>query len=617
GDFGSVAFATGLSLFVLATCGRLEAVRQRAEAFEVIAAEKGATLWVSVARGWASWARGLLTEDAATAAAELREVIDAKRERQERQAVHHWYALLAELQGAAGADDDALASVAEGLALAEQTESYRMNARLHHVRGDVLAKRDPVAAEAAYREALHIAREQGARTFELQAAHALAKLYRNMNRAADAHAVLGPALDGFSPTPEMSEIGEAQTLLEVLERDEAVKTDSTRRERRVQLQLAYGAALISARGYGAEETVKAFDRARELSAGIGGSVDRLALLYGTWLGAVTTESFEAASKASAALLAEATQARNGGAIGVAHRAVGATLLYGGLFHDAKCQFDQATSLLGKTDDAELARRFNGSPRAAARSLRAMAAWATSDFDLAARDAQEAEAEAERADDAMTRCYVYGWAATFGAMCRNAPLTGLNAQRLLKVVADTGLRAWAPAAEQFERWSRSMSGGGPFSVDNLRAARPALKEVGHDKIVTPIIGVLAAEADVRKGRADEALALVEELITEVRASGLRWQEAELLRVSGEARVAGAATDPDRAISAMEAAISLAHEQGGRAFKLRAALSLAKVYQSTNRAADANAVLASALEGFSPTPAFPEIEEAQRLLGSLGS
>ena len=220
----------------------------------------------------------------------------------------------------------------------------------------------------AHREGLRIAREQGARTFELQAAHALAKLYQRMNRAGEAHAVLALALEGFSTTSEFLKISEAQTLLEVLERDEAVKTESARRERRVQLQLAHGTALISARGYGAEETVKAFDRARELSAGVDGSVDRLALLHGTWLGAVTTDSFEAASKAAAALLAEAMQARNGGAIGVAHRAVGATLLYGGLFHEAKHQFDEVTSPLASTDDPELARRFNGGPRAAAHIL---------------------------------------------------------------------------------------------------------------------------------------------------------------------------------------------------------------------------------------------------------
>jgi hypothetical protein len=65
-------------------------------------------------------------------------------------------------------------------------------------------------------------------------------------------------------------------------------------------------------------------------------------------------------------------------------------------------------------------------------------WSTSDFDLAGRDSLEAGAAAERAD-AMTQGYVYGWGATFGAVRRYVPLTGLNARRLLKLVAYTGLR----------------------------------------------------------------------------------------------------------------------------------------------------------------------------------
>ena len=524
---------------------------------------------------------------------------------------------LAEAEVEASEIEAALTTIDRVIADSERTGQHWFDAESHRARGQILLKRDPTntgPAEEAFLTAIAIAQQQHARSFELRAALSLTKLYQSSGRAADAHAALAPALAGFSPTPEMPEIGEALALLAALERDEAVKAESERRGRRVQLQLAYGAALMSARGYGAEETVKAFDRARELSAGVGGSVDRLALLYGTWLGAVTTESFEASSKASAALLAEATQARNAATIAVAHRAIGATLLYGGLFDEAKRQCDQATSLLGSTDDADLARRFNGSPRAAAQILRAFAAWATSDFNQAARDAQEAAAGAERAD-AMTRGYVLGWAAILGAVRRDVPLTSLNASRLLKLVADTGLRTWAPVAEQFERWSRSMSGDESFSAGQLRAARPALKAVGHDKIVTPVIGVLAAETDVRNGRADEALALIEELITDIRATGLRWQEAELLRVSGEARLLGASADLDRAGRDLEAAVGVAREQGARAFELRAALSLAKLYQSTGRAAEAHAILTPALEGFSPTPEFPEIAEAQALLDAL--
>jgi hypothetical protein len=64
-----------------------------------------------------------------------------------------------------------------------------------------------------------------------------------------------------------------------------------------------------------------------------------------------------------------------------------------------------------------------------------------------------------------------------------------------------------------------------------------------------------------------------------------------------------------------AIAIAQQQKARSFELRAALSLAKLYQSTDRPADAHAVLAAALKGFSPTPEFPKIEQAQVLLAAL--
>ena len=65
---------------------------------------------------------------------------------------------------------------------------------------------------------------------------ALAKLYQSTNRAADAHAVLAQALEGFSPTPEFPEIAEAQTLLATLAESDDVKNKSASRQRRLKLQ---------------------------------------------------------------------------------------------------------------------------------------------------------------------------------------------------------------------------------------------------------------------------------------------------------------------------------------------------------------------------------------------
>jgi hypothetical protein len=68
-------------------------------------------------------------------------------------------------------------------------------------------------------------------------------------------------------------------------------------------------------------------------------------------------------------------------------------------------------------------------------------------------------------------------------------------------------------------------------------------------------------------------------------------------------------------ALQSAITVAKRQGARSFELRAALALAKLYQSTGRPSDAYPVLASALEGFRPMAEMPEIAEADALLSRL--
>ena len=88
------------------------------------------------------------------------------------------------------------------------------------MRGEILLElnpADPALAADAYLTAISVAQAQKARCFELRAALALAKLYRACRRDADAHAALGPALEGFAATPEFPEIAEALALLAALE----------------------------------------------------------------------------------------------------------------------------------------------------------------------------------------------------------------------------------------------------------------------------------------------------------------------------------------------------------------------------------------------------------------
>ena len=115
--------------------------------------------------------------------------------------------------------------------------------------------------------------------------------------------------------------------------------------------------------------------------------------------------------------------------------------------------------------------------------------------------------------------------------------------------------------------------------------------------------------------DRAIAIVDEALAACENTGYRAFEAELRRARGEILLRRDAADRDAAEGEFRSAIDVARQQRARSFVLRAALSLAKLHQSVNRPADARAVLAPALKGFSPTDEMPEIAEAQALLVAI--
>jgi tetratricopeptide (TPR) repeat protein len=610
GDFGSLAFALGLSLFVLATCGRNEATLRTAEAFEAKASEKGARLWESIAKEWASIARGLITGDAAGAATELRDIMAARHERQERQSAYMGHGVLAQLQGKAGAIDAALASIADGLALAEQTRGHRADSFLHRARGDVLAERDPAAAETSYREALRIAQSQGARTFELQAAHALAKLYRSTGRPADAHAILAPALEGFSSTPEMPEIAEAQALLAALAETDEVKADEARRHQLTQLHVSYGNALIAARGYGARETTEAFARARESTAGDKDAPGRLSADYGLWVGSFTRGELPSMQAHSSDFLNDVQARPDSPETGVARRVAGATCWFAGEYREAKDHLERALALFQPGRDDDLAFRFGQDQGVPAMAYLALVLWPLGEIDRAASFMSQMLARIASLKQSNTIALGHMFAAQF-ALMHGGPMKGKsNFLELARIASAHGLAQFRAFGRFFDGWARvenDLLGG----LDGMRLGIDSLR-AQNILIFDGLVKIALAKTEAEAGDQDRAVAILNEALTTADGLGHRTFEAELHRARGDILLQ---RDPANSAPAEEAflrAIAVAKRQGARSFELRAALALSKLYQSAGRLVDAQAVLAPALEGFAPTDEMPEIAEAQALL-----
>ena len=189
------------------------AALRSAEALAELGRQHAMPYWALTGKILAASARGLM-QDAAGAAEELRQTL---RTAVEQGRSRNWaqVARLAELEAETLGLDGALARLDEAESIAARGETRLGLPDLHLLRGELLIRREPsdqAGVEQSYRTALEIAKQQGARTYALSAALALAKIYRSTGRSVEAHGVLGAALEGFAPTPEFPAIAEAQSL---------------------------------------------------------------------------------------------------------------------------------------------------------------------------------------------------------------------------------------------------------------------------------------------------------------------------------------------------------------------------------------------------------------------
>jgi ATP/maltotriose-dependent transcriptional regulator MalT len=114
-----------------------------------------------------------------------------------------------------GEVDHGLELVNEALA-STANDRYWYDAELERLRGELLLATNGGAeqAEAAYRRAIQIAEKQQAKVFELRATTSLAQLWLMQGKSAAARRVLARVVGWFSEGLDMSDLQNAQALLD-------------------------------------------------------------------------------------------------------------------------------------------------------------------------------------------------------------------------------------------------------------------------------------------------------------------------------------------------------------------------------------------------------------------
>jgi adenylate cyclase len=130
--------------------------------------------------------------------------------------------ILADVYDRLGRTDEALATVDDAFALAEQTGLHYWDAELHRMKGDFLlhagARGDAAesAAEACFREALDIARRQQGKLIELRAAMSASRLLQRQGRTDEARALLAGVYGWFTEGFATPDLVDAKALLDAL-----------------------------------------------------------------------------------------------------------------------------------------------------------------------------------------------------------------------------------------------------------------------------------------------------------------------------------------------------------------------------------------------------------------
>jgi tetratricopeptide (TPR) repeat protein len=314
--------------------------------------------------------------------------------------------------------------------------------------------------------------------------------------------------------------------------------------------------------------------------------------------------FKSAREMASAFLREAENEGRVVEAGVARRGIALICYNVGDFAQARVHCERALAACEPERDREARERFSLDTGCVAMSILAITNWQLGEVERARELIEMANRHAAELGHVPSMAHPLQWKFYLELLRADAVAALAAAEALAALGRDHGMAYWLADAELFAVWARCR-----LHDPAARAALPALQGAKSRGWFSK---TLLAELELHTHGVDSALARIDEAVALARQVEHRCNLPFAHLVRGDILFKRDPADPAPAEEAYRTAIAIAKQQRARSYELLASLSLAKLYQSTGRPADAHAVLAPALEGFAPTPEMPEIAEAEALL-----
>jgi predicted ATPase len=394
------------------------------------------------------------------------------------------------------------------------------------------------------------------------------------------------------------------------------------------LHLALGTALTAIRGYGAPEVERTYTRARALCQQGGESPQLIPVLFGLWRCYIARRDYQTARAVAEQCLALAQRGPDAAALLRARTTLGVTLFYRGEFLPARTHLEQGRVVVAPP--RRRAHAFVQDPLVACCTYAAQTLWCLGYPDQAQRQSQEALTLAQELAHPFSLAFAHAFAAALHQFGRDWQAAQAWAEAAITLSTAQEFPVWWAMGTLVRGWALATQGQGDEGMAQLRQGLDAMHategEVGQSWYLA-----MLAETYGKVGRAEDGLEVLAEVLAAARHSGERVYEAELYRLRGELLLQSVVPSLEAGVPrlqtichapAVEAAAACFHEalaiarlQQAKAWELRAALSLSRLWQQQGKRAEARTLLTPVYGWFTEGWDTADLQEAKALLEAL--
>jgi tetratricopeptide (TPR) repeat protein len=391
----------------------------------------------------------------------------------------------------------------------------------------------------------------------------------------------------------------------------ALSDGDRRHEREFDLQIGLGQALSASRGWGVSEVGEAYTRARQLSVALNRPRAQLLALHGQSAYHALPVDLNQARQLLAEMRRLGEDTGDFAAQVLSREMGGYISIHLGEFTAAREDLEQGLALFDPADRPFYAELLAFDPLVAllAHSAVCLVRLGHLDQALVRRDAALAEARRLSHRHSLAMALMHAWVTDWSIGSEPGSLLP-SADELLALTTEHGFASYQAVALVERGWCLAALGRADEGIALLGRGLAGLRESGFMDAGLWALRHLA-DACRMAGQLQAALDRVAEARHPAEAE--RCFQAERLRLTGDVMLA--MDDPTAAEANYHEAIAVAQQQSAKLWELCAAVSLARLWSSQGKRAEARDLLAPVYNWFTEGFDTPVLHEAKALLRDL--